>query len=107
MFGINGAEFLIILLVFVVVVEPKDLPKMLKAIVKMKEYLRSVISEFRYQLDDAIKEVDLDNLQEIPRNIDKLSSQKKSKKVPNPIQDVTEGFHDPLVTDVTAPTEEK
>ncbi|WP_208437485.1 Sec-independent protein translocase protein TatB [Bartonella taylorii] len=79
MLGIDGPEFLVILLVLIVVVGPKDLPKMLKTIAKAMGYVRSTANEFRRQFDDAMRQVELDDLQKT------LSD--------NPIHGVVEDIH--------------
>lgn len=63
MFGIDGPEFLVILLVLIVVVGPKDLPKMLGTMARVMAYVRSKGNEFRHQFDDAMRQAQLDDLQ--------------------------------------------
>ncbi len=47
MFGIDGPEFLVILVILIIVVELKDLPKMLRTIAKAVAYVRSTANKFR------------------------------------------------------------
>ncbi|MET3560442.1 sec-independent protein translocase protein TatB [Bartonella japonica] len=77
MFGIDGLEFLVILLVLIVVVGPKDLPKFLKAMAKAIAYMRSTANEFRRQFDDAMKQAELDDLRKTFSDINNLNSTKK------------------------------
>ncbi|WP_438721971.1 Sec-independent protein translocase protein TatB [Bartonella rochalimae] len=80
MFGIDGSEFLVILLIFIIVVGPKDLPKMLRVIARAIAYMRSTANEFRHHFDDAIKQAELDDLKKILPNTSDLNSKKEFKK---------------------------
>ncbi len=55
-FGIGMPELLIIGMVALIVVGPKDLPKLLKTIGKYIGKIKSMASEFQTHIDDAIKE---------------------------------------------------
>ncbi|GAA4659493.1 Sec-independent protein translocase protein TatB [Bartonella pachyuromydis] len=90
MFGIDGPEFLLILLVFIVVVGPKDLPKMLKTMARAIAYVRSTAKEFRHQFDDAMRQVELDDLQKTLSDINNLNLKSKLTETFNPIHDAVE-----------------
>ncbi|CBI76719.1 conserved protein of unknown function [Bartonella clarridgeiae 73] len=79
MLGIDGSEFLVILLIFIIVVGPKDLPKMLKVIAKAFTYVRSTANEFRHHFDDAIKQAELDELKKILSDTGNLNPRKQLK----------------------------
>ncbi len=55
-FGIGMPELLIIGMVALIVVGPKDLPKLLKTIGKYIGKIKNMASEFQTHIDDAIKE---------------------------------------------------
>ncbi|WP_375643088.1 MULTISPECIES: twin-arginine translocase subunit TatB [unclassified Bartonella] len=94
MFGIDGPEFIVILLVLIIVVGPKDLPKILKAVAKIRAYVYSTANELRHQFDDAIRQIELDALQKTCSNIS--DSSKKLTETFDPIQNTLEDIHDNL-----------
>lgn len=88
MFGIDGPEFVVILIVLIVVVGPKDLPKMLKALGKATARMRSTANEFRRQFDEAMHEAELDDLQKTISDVKDLDPRKKLTDLFDPIRDV-------------------
>ena len=62
MFDIGWTELLIIAVVAIIVVGPKDLPKMLRSLGQYAAQLRRTAGEFRSQFDEAIRESELDEL---------------------------------------------
>ena len=88
MFGIDGPEFIVILIVLIVVVGPKDLPKMLKAIGKATARMRTTANEFRRQFDEAMHEAELDDLQKTLTDVKDLDPRKKLTEIFDPIRDV-------------------
>ncbi|WP_051013504.1 Sec-independent protein translocase protein TatB [Bartonella florencae] len=94
MFGIDGSEFFVILLVFIVVVGPKDLPKMLKTMARAIAYVRSTANEFRHQFDDAIKQVELDDLKKTLSDINDINLNKELTETFNPLHESGRSFCD-------------
>lgn len=88
MFGIDGPEFVVILIVLIVVVGPKDLPKMLKALGKATARMRSTANEFRRQFDEAMHEAELDDLQKTISDVKDIDPRKKLTELFDPIRDV-------------------
>ena len=62
MFDIGWTELLIIAVVAIIVVGPKDLPRMLRSVGRYAGQLRRTANEFRSQFDEAIRESELDEL---------------------------------------------
>ena len=62
MFDIGWTEILIIAVVAIIVVGPKDLPRMLRSLGRYAGQLRRTAGEFRSQFDDVIRESELDEL---------------------------------------------
>ena len=62
MFDIGWTEILIIAVVAIIVVGPKDLPRMLRSLGRYAGKLRRTAGEFRSQFDDVIRESELDEL---------------------------------------------
>ncbi|WP_375639421.1 MULTISPECIES: twin-arginine translocase subunit TatB [unclassified Bartonella] len=92
MFGIDGPEFIVILLVLIIVVGPKDLPKILKTVAKIRAYVYSTANEFRHQFDDVIKQIERDDLQKVCSDIS--DSSKKLAETFDPTQNILEDIHD-------------
>lgn len=86
MFDIGWPELLIVAIVLVVVVGPKDLPRMLRTFGKTTNKLRSMATDFRRQFDDALKEAELDDVKSIVDDARKLDPTAEIKKQLNPMQ---------------------
>lgn len=65
MFDIGWTELLVVACVAIVVVGPKDLPKMLRTIGKTVGNLKRMASDFQGQFDEALKEAELDEVKEM------------------------------------------
>jgi sec-independent protein translocase protein TatB len=62
MLEVGWSELLVIAIVLIVVVGPKDLPKMLRTFGSMMRKARGMASDFQSQFNDALKEAELDEL---------------------------------------------
>lgn len=62
MFDIAWSEFLIVAVVALVVVGPRDLPALLRNVGRMIGTVRRMAGEFQTQFNDALKEAELDEL---------------------------------------------
>jgi sec-independent protein translocase protein TatB len=62
-FGIDSTEFLLIVVVAVVVIGPKDLPRALYKVGQIVGKAKAMASHFRTGLDAMIREAELDELQ--------------------------------------------
>jgi len=63
MFDITSSKLLILAVVALIVVGPKDLPILLRTVGKYLGVIRRQAAEFRGQLDQAMREAELDQLQ--------------------------------------------
>ena len=63
MFGVDSSEFLLLLLVALVVIGPKDLPRVLRVVGKWVGKARSVAAQFRSGFDDMVRESELAELE--------------------------------------------
>jgi sec-independent protein translocase protein TatB len=63
MFDIGGWEFLVIVVVAIVVIGPKDLPHVIKGVSQWMAKARELAREFRAGLDELSREVELDKLE--------------------------------------------
>jgi sec-independent protein translocase protein TatB len=71
MLDIGWTEMLVIAVVMIVVVGPKDLPGMLRTFGRTTAKLRVMAGDFRKQFDEALKEAELD---EVKKSVDGLRS---------------------------------
>ncbi|WP_368407113.1 Sec-independent protein translocase protein TatB [Asticcacaulis aquaticus] len=60
--GIGGSELILIAVVALIVVGPKDLPKLLRQLGKFVAKMRSMADEFRTSFDDMARQSELDDL---------------------------------------------
>ena len=58
MFDIGWSEILVIAVVAIIVVGPKDLPRMLRSFGRMMGQVRRTANEFRRQFDDALRDAE-------------------------------------------------
>lgn len=60
--GIGGSELIVIAVVALIVVGPKDLPKLLRQLGRFTAKMRSMADEFRTSFDDMARQSELDDL---------------------------------------------
>ena len=61
-FGIGFPELLVIAIIALIVVGPKDLPKLLKTLGQYVSKIKSMASEFQGHIEDAARETGVDDL---------------------------------------------
>jgi sec-independent protein translocase protein TatB len=86
MFDIGWTELLVIAVVLIVVVGPKDLPPMLRAFGKMTQRAKKVAGEFRAQFDEALREADLDDVRQTLSDAQKLNPVNSLREAMNPLR---------------------
>ena len=86
MFDIGWPEMLVIAIVLIVVVGPKDLPRMLRAFGKTTSKLRSMAGDFRKQFDEALKEAELDDVKTLATEARKLDPRSEIRKHLSPFE---------------------
>lgn len=64
MFGVDSAELFIIILVAVVVIGPKDLPRVLRTIGEWVGRARGMANQFRSGLDEMVRDTEIADLEE-------------------------------------------
>jgi sec-independent protein translocase protein TatB len=77
-FGIGYTEIVVVVLVALIVIGPKDLPRVLRAFGKTMAKMRGMAREFQGHLDSAMREAGLD---EVKKDLQSL-------KTINPLEDV-------------------
>lgn len=86
MFDIGWTEMLVIAIVMIVVVGPKDLPKMLRTFGKTTTKLRSMAGDFQKQFNEALKEAELDDVKKSVDTLRGLNPTNEIKKQLNPFE---------------------
>ena len=61
-FGIGSSELVIVAVVALIVIGPKDLPRVLRTIGQFTSKMRSMAREFQRHLDEATREAGLDDV---------------------------------------------
>lgn len=86
MLDIGWPELFVVAVVLIVVVGPKDLPRMLRAFGKATSRMRSMANEFRGQFDEAMKEAELDDVRKTIADAQKLNPTKSLREAMNPLR---------------------
>jgi len=86
MFDIGWTEMLVIAVVMIVVVGPKDLPRMLRTFGKTTAKLRTMAGDFQKQFNEALKEAELDDVKKSVDELRSLNPAAEIKKQLNPFE---------------------
>lgn len=118
MFEVGWTEMLVIAIVMIVVVGPKDLPNMLRTFGRMAAKARGMANDFRRQFDEALKEAELDDVKKSVDALRSLNPATEIRKQLNPFEkaaaDVRAGIDnamkpkpaaEPIVAAADAPAE--
>lgn len=109
MLDIGWTELLVIGIVLIVVVGPKDLPPMLRAFGKMTANLRKMAGEFRSQFDEALRETEMDEVRKTIADAQKLNPSNALRDAINPLrqmgQDIRSDLEKSTRVDKVAPVE--
>ena len=100
MLDLGWSELLIIGVVALIVVGPKDLPKMLRTLGQYAGRAKSIAREFQRSMDDAARQADIEELHEVKKGLDDMrSAQHKMQR------DLSQSFLDsPSKSDSKKPT---
>ncbi|THK40145.1 twin-arginine translocase subunit TatB [Ensifer sp. MPMI2T] len=86
MLDIGWTELVVIAIVLIVVVGPKDLPPMLRAFGRMTTKLRGMAADFRHQFDEALREADLDEVRKTISDAQSLNPTAALRDAMNPLR---------------------
>ena len=86
MFEVGWTEMLVIAIVMIVVVGPKDLPNMLRTFGRTTAKLRSMAADFQKQFNEALKEAELDDVKKSVDELRGLSPVAEIRKQLNPFE---------------------
>jgi sec-independent protein translocase protein TatB len=102
MFDIGWSELLVIAVIAVVFVGPKDLPRMLRAFGKTMGRMRRMAGDFQRQFNDALKEAELDDIKKSVEAVGK-DTQRDIEAVGRSLDNVTAQAQLDPATPVKAP----
>lgn len=86
MLEVGWSEILVIALILIIVVGPKDLPGMLRTFGRMATRVRGMANEFRSQFDEALREAELDDVRKGLSEVNKLNPTNSLRDAINPIR---------------------
>ena len=104
MFDIGWSELLLIGVVALVVIGPKDLPKALKALGFWMRKARQISGEFRASLDQMVREAELDEVRQQVKQATEIDLDKEFTKTVDPTGSLAEALRPPDF-DLDAPAE--
>ncbi|WJR66890.1 Sec-independent protein translocase protein TatB [Neorhizobium sp. CSC1952] len=104
MFDIGWTELLVIAIVLIVVVGPKDLPPMLRAFGKMTANLRKMAGDFRTQFDEALRESELDDVRKTISDAQRLNPTNALRDAINPLRQMGQEIKADLQKATQVPT---
>jgi len=98
MFGIDSGELLIIALVALVVIGPKDLPRAMRAIGQFTGRARGMAKHFRSGLDTMMREAELEDMEKLWRaDNERIMREHPAKEEPAALEG--EAWAEPVVDD--------
>lgn len=103
MFDIGWSEILVIAVVLIVVVGPKDLPPMIRAFGKTMAGLRKMAGDFRTQFDEALKEADMDDVRQTISDVRNLNPTNSLRDAMNPLRQLGNEIKSDLQKATTPP----
>ncbi len=86
MLDVGWTELVVIAIVLIIVVGPKDLPPMLRTFGKMMSKMRGMAADFRHQFDEALREADLDDVRKTLSDAQKLNPANSLREAMNPLR---------------------
>lgn len=86
MLDIGWSEILVIAIVAILVVGPKELPGMLRTFGRVMSKLRAMAGEFRGQFEEALKEADLDDVRKGLSGMQKLNPMNSIRDAVDPLR---------------------
>lgn len=104
MLDIGWSELLVIAVVLIVVVGPKDLPPMIRAFGKTMAGLRKMAGDFRSQFDEALKEADMDDVRQTISDVRNLNPTNSLRDAMNPLRQLGNEIRSDLQGATTPPS---
>src|SRR5689334_18414063 len=102
MFDFAWSELAVIAVVALVVIGPKDLPRVMRTVGQWTRRARAIAREFQGSLDQMVREAELD---EVKRHIDRASSfniENEIRGVVDPMGDLQRSLNEPVLSNPLA-----
>lgn len=96
MLEVGWSEILVIALVLIIVVGPKELPGMLRTFGRFATRLRGMANDFKGQFDEALREAELDDVRKGISEVTKLNPTNSLREAINPLRQLGQGIKDDL-----------
>jgi sec-independent protein translocase protein TatB len=90
MLEVGWSEILVIALILIIVVGPKDLPGMLRTFGRMASRVRGMANEFKGQFDQALREAELDDVRKGLSEVNKINPANSLRDAINPIRQLSQ-----------------
>lgn len=105
MLEVGWSEILVIAIILILVVGPKELPSMLRTFGRAMTKLRSMANEFRGQFEEALKEADLDDMKQGLASAQKMNPINSLREAMDPLRQMGQDIKADLqkATKVDAP----
>ena len=103
LFDLGWSELLVIAVVLVVVVGPKDLPGMLRTFGRVTRQMRAMAGDFRRQFDDALKEAELDEVRKGIDDVRSLDPRNSIREAMNPMKAIGDDIRSSLNSATASP----
>jgi sec-independent protein translocase protein TatB len=103
MLDIGWSELLLIAVVAIVVVGPKDLPPMLRALGRTVSKMRKMAGEFQGQFNEALKEAELDD---VKKSFDELRGLNPLNDIKSSLSSLPEAIAKPSPSPVPPPADQ-
>jgi sec-independent protein translocase protein TatB len=104
MFDFSWSEIMVIGLVALVLIGPKDLPIAIRAITRVLKKMRRMAGEFQHHVDDMMREADLGDVQSTFRDLRGMNLKSAINSMVDPDGTVGRAFADPFVSHPVPPT---
>jgi len=86
MLDVGWSEMLVIAVVMIVIVGPKDLPQMLRTFGRMATKMRGMANDFQRQFNEALKEAELEDVKKSLDSLRSLNPAAEIRKQLNPFE---------------------
>ncbi|MDC0989301.1 Sec-independent protein translocase protein TatB [Rhodospirillales bacterium] len=92
MFDIGWTEITVILVIAIIVIGPKDLPKVLRAVGQWVAKAKAMTRDFRGHVDEMIRETEIDEVKKQIDSIDKFDANSALENTIDAEGDIREAF---------------
>lgn len=107
MLEVGWSEILVIAIILIVVVGPKDLPAMMRTFGRVMGRVRTMANEFRSQFDEAMREAELDDVRKGLSEVNKYNPTNTIRDAMNPIRQLGQDIKSDLQKASSIPTATK